>query len=65
MDNLTQGRPESNLPIRRAKLVYREDKLTLWHFSGEKKPTARTPLLIVTPWSTRPGWSTCRKIAPW
>jgi polyhydroxyalkanoate synthase len=35
--------------------VYREDKLTLWHFRGEKKPTAKTPLLICyalvnTPW---------------
>jgi polyhydroxyalkanoate synthase subunit PhaC len=35
--------------------VYREDKLTLWHFKGEKPPTAKTPLLICyalvnTPW---------------
>jgi polyhydroxyalkanoate synthase len=27
--------------------VYREDKLTLWHFKGDRQPTARTPLLIV------------------
>jgi polyhydroxyalkanoate synthase len=27
--------------------VYREDKLTLWHFKGERKPTAKVPLLIV------------------
>ncbi len=26
--------------------VYREDKLTLWHFKGARKPTAKTPLLI-------------------
>jgi polyhydroxyalkanoate synthase len=26
--------------------VYREDKLTLWHFKGESAPTAKTPLLI-------------------
>jgi polyhydroxyalkanoate synthase len=26
--------------------VYREDKLTLWHFKGERTPTAKTPLLI-------------------
>lgn len=35
--------------------VHREDKLTLWHFKGEKPPTSRTPLLICyalvnTPW---------------
>ncbi|HET8898714.1 MAG TPA: class III poly(R)-hydroxyalkanoic acid synthase subunit PhaC [Rhodanobacteraceae bacterium] len=35
--------------------VYREDKLTLYHFKGERKPTARTPILICyalvnTPW---------------
>ncbi|MDQ7996639.1 MAG: class III poly(R)-hydroxyalkanoic acid synthase subunit PhaC [Luteibacter sp.] len=35
--------------------VYTEDKLTVWHFRGEKKPTAKTPLLICyalvnTPW---------------
>ncbi|APG06175.1 class III poly(R)-hydroxyalkanoic acid synthase subunit PhaC [Luteibacter rhizovicinus DSM 16549] len=35
--------------------VYTEDKLTLWHFKGSKKPTAKTPLLICyalvnTPW---------------
>lgn len=35
--------------------VYREDKLTLWHFRGEEPPTARTPLLVCyalvnTPW---------------
>ncbi|MBB3226795.1 polyhydroxyalkanoate synthase [Luteibacter sp. Sphag1AF] len=35
--------------------VYREDKLTLWHFLGEKKPTAKVPILICyalvnTPW---------------
>ena len=35
--------------------VYTEDKLTLWHFKGTKKPTAKTPLLICyalvnTPW---------------
>lgn len=27
--------------------VYREDKLTLWHMKGERKPSARTPILIV------------------
>ncbi|KAF1008575.1 MAG: Poly(3-hydroxyalkanoate) polymerase subunit PhaC [Luteibacter sp.] len=36
-------------------IVYTEDKLTLWHFKGEKAPTAKTPLLICyalvnTPW---------------
>jgi polyhydroxyalkanoate synthase len=36
-------------------VVYREDKLTLWHFRGAKKPTAKAPLLICyalvnTPW---------------
>jgi len=36
-------------------VVYTEDKLTVWHFRGEKKPTAKTPLLICyalvnTPW---------------
>lgn len=35
--------------------VYTEDKLTLWHFKGDKAPTANTPLLICyalvnTPW---------------
>lgn len=35
--------------------VYTEDKLTLWHFKGATKPTAKTPLLICyalvnTPW---------------
>jgi polyhydroxyalkanoate synthase len=35
--------------------VYREDKLTLWHFRGEKPPTGNAPLLICyalvnTPW---------------
>ena len=35
--------------------VYTEDKLTLWHFKGTKKPTANVPLLICyalvnTPW---------------
>jgi polyhydroxyalkanoate synthase len=35
--------------------VYTEDKLTLWHFKGEKTPTAKVPLLICyalvnTPW---------------
>ncbi|HEY4143796.1 class III poly(R)-hydroxyalkanoic acid synthase subunit PhaC [Pinirhizobacter sp.] len=35
--------------------VYREDKLTLWHFQGEKPPTSRAPVLICyalvnTPW---------------
>jgi len=35
--------------------VYREDKLTLWHFRSEKPPTAKVPLLICyalvnTPW---------------
>jgi polyhydroxyalkanoate synthase len=35
--------------------VYTDDKLTLWHFKGTKKPTAKTPLLICyalvnTPW---------------
>ena len=35
--------------------VYREDKLTLWHFKGADKPTAKVPLLICyalvnTPW---------------
>jgi polyhydroxyalkanoate synthase len=35
--------------------VYTEDKLTLWHFRGEKAPTSKTPLLICyalvnTPW---------------
>jgi polyhydroxyalkanoate synthase len=27
-------------------LVYSEDKLKVWHFKGEKKPTSKTPLLI-------------------
>jgi polyhydroxyalkanoate synthase len=35
--------------------VYTEDKLTLWHFKGDRKPTSKTPLLICyalvnTPW---------------
>lgn len=35
--------------------VHTEDKLTLWHFRGKGKPTAKTPLLICyalvnTPW---------------
>jgi len=35
--------------------VYTEDKLTLWHFNGTRKPTAKVPLLICyalvnTPW---------------
>ncbi|WP_338039741.1 class III poly(R)-hydroxyalkanoic acid synthase subunit PhaC [Luteibacter yeojuensis] len=35
--------------------VYTEDKLTLWHFKGGKKPASKTPLLICyalvnTPW---------------
>ena len=35
--------------------VYREDKLTLWHFHGEEPPTGKAPLLICyalvnTPW---------------
>ena len=37
--------------------IYREDKLTVWHFKGDKAPTAKTPLLIVyalvnTAWMT-------------
>jgi len=28
-------------------LFYSEDKLRVWHFKGEKKPTSKTPLLIV------------------
>jgi hypothetical protein len=28
-------------------LVYSEDKLKVWHFKGEGKPTSKTPLLIV------------------
>lgn len=28
-------------------LVYREDKLRIWHFKGERAPTAKTPILIV------------------
>lgn len=28
-------------------LVYEEDKLKVWHFTGAGKPTARTPILIV------------------
>jgi polyhydroxyalkanoate synthase len=28
-------------------LVYSEDKLKVWHFEGESKPTSKTPLLIV------------------
>jgi polyhydroxyalkanoate synthase len=37
--------------------IYREDKLTVWHFKGDKPPTAKTPLLIVyalvnTAWMT-------------
>jgi polyhydroxyalkanoate synthase subunit PhaC len=28
-------------------VIYREDKLTLWRMRGERKPTSRTPLLIV------------------
>lgn len=35
--------------------VYTEDKLTVWHFKGDKTPTSKTPLLICyalvnTPW---------------
>ena len=38
-------------------LVYHEDKLKLWHFLGDRPPTAKTPLLIVyalvnTAWMT-------------
>lgn len=46
MGHLAQlGEPEyANTP---REAVYREDKLTLWHFTGEKKPTAKTPILIV------------------
>ena len=37
--------------------VYREDKLVLYHFQGERKPSAKVPLLISyalvnTPWMT-------------
>ncbi|WP_266160841.1 class III poly(R)-hydroxyalkanoic acid synthase subunit PhaC [Dyella silvatica] len=37
--------------------VYREDKLTVWHFKGSQAPTAKTPILIVyalvnTAWMT-------------
>lgn len=28
-------------------VVYREDKLTVWHFKGSAKPSSKTPLLIV------------------
>jgi polyhydroxyalkanoate synthase len=49
------ARPEyANTP---REAVCREDKLVLWHFRGERAPTAKTPLLIVyalvnTPWMT-------------
>ena len=39
------GEPEYADTPREA--LYKEDKLTLWHFKGEKKPTAKTPTLIV------------------
>jgi polyhydroxyalkanoate synthase len=39
------GEPEyANTP---RELVYREDKLTVWHMRGEREPTAKTPVLIV------------------
>jgi polyhydroxyalkanoate synthase len=39
------GEPEyANTP---RELVYREDKLTVWHFKGERAPTSKTPILIV------------------
>lgn len=46
MQNLPQlDEPEyANTP---REAVYREDKLTLWHFKGSTTPTAKTPLLIV------------------
>lgn len=34
--------------------VYREDKLVLYRFKGEKKPTAKTPILIVYALVNRP-----------
>ncbi|EIL99931.1 class III poly(R)-hydroxyalkanoic acid synthase subunit PhaC [Rhodanobacter thiooxydans] len=46
MGNLRSMRePEyANTP---RELVYSEDKLKVWHFTGHGKPTAKTPLLIV------------------
>jgi len=34
--------------------IYREDKLVLYHFVGDKKPTAKTPILIVYALVNRP-----------
>jgi len=34
--------------------VYREDKVVLYHFKGDKKPTAKTPIMIVYALVNRP-----------
>ena len=34
--------------------VYREDKVVVYHFKGDKKPTAKTPILIVYALVNRP-----------
>ncbi len=42
-----RGLPEPEYANTPREVVYREDKLTLWHMLGERAPTAKTPTLIV------------------
>jgi Poly(3-hydroxyalkanoate) synthetase len=46
-------------------LVYSEDKLKVWHFTGHGKTTAKTPLLIVYALVNTVWMTTCKPTARW